>query len=445
MTAETSGRGAKLFPKMEICVGTRAPTALRRWGQFAVLSALVAMTGALAYLGVSRISYKRHAAEHEAAISRVETANADLQKDNAGLRRDDAGLRKYIAGLQRALVSLAQQRKAIEEDAASKDGRIGELTRALGQSRQAADQEQAKHATLTAQLSKIAADRAAGEVQFAQYKASVEETVKQLQQLSAARGRAAGERSRLRMLVSDLWQKLSQEAMPLAQPVDKSPAEGSAAAPHNDMSGTNSGPGEISRFERALAAAGVDANRLYAQFGGKLGEGGPFVPPPAVGHPLDTVDPKKLEAIRGLEKVLPLTAPLANYQIGSPFGLRTDPFNGRVAFHTGIDMDAPYKAPVYSTAPGTVVYAGYFGDYGKVVEIYHGFGIDTLYAHLQRYFVSVGQKVSALAEIGLVGTTGRSSGPHVHYEVRVDGQPQDPEKFIGLLRLIPIVAGPLTP
>ena len=156
------------------------------------------------------------------------------------------------------------------------------------------------------------------------------------------------------------------------------------------------------------------------------------MPPPVLGHPLGTVDPKKLEAIRGLEKVLPLTAPLTHYQIGSPFGLRTDPFNGRLAFHTGIDMDAPYMSPVYSTAPGTVVYAGYFGDYGKVVEIDHGFGIDTLYAHLQRYFVSVGQKVAALAEIGLVGTTGRSSGPHVHYEVRVNGQPQDPEKFIGL-------------
>ena len=444
MTAETSARGSKLFPRIEICVGTRAPMALRRRWQLAILSVLVAATGALAYLGVTRIAYKRLAADHEAAMARVEAENAGLQKDDAGLRKDIAGLRNDITGLQGALASLARQRKANEDEAASKDGRIGELTHTLDQTRQAVHQEQAERATLTAQLSKIAGDHAAEEAQFAQYKASLEETAKQLQQLIAVGGRAPLERSRLRVLVGELWQILLQGAAPSPQPIGTVPAGGPLATPHNNISGANSGPGEISRFERALAAAGVDANRLYAQFGGKLAEGGPFVPPPPLGHPLGAVDPKKLEAIRGLEKVLPLTAPLTDYQVGSPFGLRRDPFNGRVAFHTGIDMDASYKSPVYSTAPGTVVYAGYFGEYGRVVEIDHGFGIDTLYAHLQRYFVSVGQKVAALAEIGLVGTTGRSSGPHVHYEVRVNGQPQDPEKFIGLLPLIPIVAGPLT-
>jgi len=153
--------------------------------------------------------------------------------------------------------------------------------------------------------------------------------------------------------------------------------------------------------------------------------------------------------MRGLARILPIGAPLAQYQIGSPFGPRLDPFNHRAAFHTGIDLDAPYMSPdmspVYATGPGTVVYAGYFGDYGKVVEINHGFGIETLYAHLHRCLVTVGETVAAHAEIGLVGTTGRSTGPHVHYEVRVNGQPQDPEKFIELSGLIPVRAGAATP
>lgn len=164
------------------------------------------------------------------------------------------------------------------------------------------------------------------------------------------------------------------------------------------------------------------------------------MPPPKANAPVNTFDPEKLAAIRGLAKVLPIAAPLAQYRIGSPFGPRLDPFNGKDAFHTGIDMDAPYNSPVYATAPGTVIYAGYLGEYGKTVEIDHGFGIDTLYAHLHSYFVAVGQEVAAQAEIGLVGTTGRSTGPHVHYEVRVNGQPQDPEKFIELSRLIPVAA-----
>ena len=114
------------------------------------------------------------------------------------------------------------------------------------------------------------------------------------------------------------------------------------------------------------------------------------MPPPKANAPVNTFDPEKLAAIRGLAKVLPIAAPLAQYRIGSPFGPRLDPFNGKDAFHTGIDMDAPYNSPVYATAPGTVIYAGYLGEYGKTVEIDHGFGIDTLYAHLHRYFVAVG-------------------------------------------------------
>jgi murein DD-endopeptidase MepM/ murein hydrolase activator NlpD len=103
----------------------------------------------------------------------------------------------------------------------------------------------------------------------------------------------------------------------------------------------------------------------------------------------------------------------------------------------GIDLSAPYVSPVHATAAGTVTYAGNRSDYGKVVEIDHGNGIATLYAHLHRYIVSVGQRVAEHEQIGFLGSSGRSSGPHVHYEVLVNNEPQDPEKFIGLARVIP--------
>ena len=103
-------------------------------------------------------------------------------------------------------------------------------------------------------------------------------------------------------------------------------------------------------------------------------------------------------------------------------------------------MDASYRSPVYATAPGTVIYAGWLGDYGRAVEIDHGLGIVTLYAHLTRCLVSAGESVDRHSEIGLVGSTGRSTGPHVHYEVRVDGRPIDPAKFLGLARLLPASA-----
>jgi murein DD-endopeptidase MepM/ murein hydrolase activator NlpD len=192
----------------------------------------------------------------------------------------------------------------------------------------------------------------------------------------------------------------------------------------------------VGELRRLLASTGLNVERLFPQLGPYRPEGGPFVPPPKGDQPME-MSPEKLEAIRSLFKSLPLSAPLDSYQLESRFGPRHDPFNHRLSFHTGLDLSAPYMSPVYATAAGTVTYAGYFSDYGKVVEIDHGNGIATLYAHLHRFTVAVGQRVAEHDEIGFLGSTGRSSGPHVHYEVRVNDEPQDPEKFIGLARVIP--------
>jgi murein DD-endopeptidase MepM/ murein hydrolase activator NlpD len=150
-------------------------------------------------------------------------------------------------------------------------------------------------------------------------------------------------------------------------------------------------------------------------------EGGPFIPSPRADQPASGIIADGLASIRRLTKALPLSTPLEHYQVGSRFGPRRDPFNRRVAFHTGLDFDAAYMSPVYATALGIVTYAGYRGAYGKVIEIDHGNGIATLYAHMHRSTVSVGRRVEAQTEIGLLGSTGRASGPHVHYELIVNG------------------------
>ena len=123
--------------------------------------------------------------------------------------------------------------------------------------------------------------------------------------------------------------------------------------------------------------------------------------------------------------------------------MRGDPENGHAGFHTGIDLTAPYDSPVYATAPGVVTYAGYRDDYGKIVEIDHGNGIATRYAHLHAFTVSVGQRIPAHAQVGYLGSTGRATGPHVHYEVVVNGEPQDPQKFFGLARYVPAMTVPV--
>jgi murein DD-endopeptidase MepM/ murein hydrolase activator NlpD len=198
------------------------------------------------------------------------------------------------------------------------------------------------------------------------------------------------------------------------------------------------GRGGLAQFERVLASAGVDVPHLFAQYGMRTGEGGPFIPAPRGAVADTSLTPEKLAALGRIVKALPVTAPLQGYEIGSGFGVRGDPINGRASYHTGVDFRAPYMSPVYATAPGVVTFAGYRDDYGKIVEIDHGNGITTRYAHLHRFAVSVGQHVAAHSQIGFLGSTGRATGPHVHYEILVNGEPHDPMKFLGLARLVPV-------
>jgi len=192
----------------------------------------------------------------------------------------------------------------------------------------------------------------------------------------------------------------------------------------------------VAEARHLLASTGLNVDRLFPQLGQEGSRGGPFVVPPKGDQP-SGMSPDKIEELRSLIRSLPLSVPLDYYQLESRFGPRRDPFNRRLSFHTGIDLSAPYMAPVHATAAGTVAYAGYRSDYGKVVEIDHGNGIATVYGHLHRYIVSVGQRVAEHDQIGFLGSSGRSSGPHVHYEILVNGEPQDPAKFISLARVIP--------
>src|SRR5665213_2921354 len=100
------------------------------------------------------------------------------------------------------------------------------------------------------------------------------------------------------------------------------------------------------------------------------------------------------------------------------------------AFHPGLDLGAPYLSAVYSTGPGVVAFTGVKGAYGRVVEIDHGHGMVTRYAHLHRILVARGQHVGTHQQVGELGSTGRSTGPHLHYEVLVDGRPADPARFL---------------
>lgn len=140
-----------------------------------------------------------------------------------------------------------------------------------------------------------------------------------------------------------------------------------------------------------------------------------------------------LSDMRGLqqsEERIPFGRPTVGTHETSGFGVRIDPINHSIKFHEGQDFAGPYLTPIYATAPGIVSYVGVRTGYGNVVEIDHGNGFKTRYAHLASYIVHTGQHVALDQRIASLGNTGRSTGPHLHYEVWINGRPQNPARFL---------------
>ncbi len=171
----------------------------------------------------------------------------------------------------------------------------------------------------------------------------------------------------------------------------------------------------------------------------KNGLGGPFVALPTQASPAEElrdevsaldVQLARWGTLREVYETLPFGAPLARYVVRSSFGPRRDPLNRRRAFHYGVDLGAPYGASVFATAPGQVAFAGWRRGYGRVVEILHGHGIRTRFAHLSAIKVRKGQPVDRGKAVGRLGASGRTTGAHLHYEILIDGVPRNPMDFI---------------
>ncbi len=171
-------------------------------------------------------------------------------------------------------------------------------------------------------------------------------------------------------------------------------------------------------------------------------QGGPFIEDsevsdllsgPSLDPMIDTGVVDNIQQIVLLSKALqhmPLASPMRGYRVSSHFGRRIDPVTRRRAVHYGMDFTGPYGSKVMSTAPGRVMFAGRKGAYGYCVDVDHGFGFVTRYGHLRKITVRKGQQVARGDTVGIQGNTGRSTGTHLHYEVRFEGRALDPRKFL---------------
>lgn len=192
-------------------------------------------------------------------------------------------------------------------------------------------------------------------------------------------------------------------------------------------------------LDELLASSGLDLDELAAQAEPldqpySDGQGGPLVVAgpvqAAMAAHADVLDLDRVRRVQAVLRAVPFSPPMAEYKLNSGFGYRRDPLNGRSALHTGLDFGGPQNAAVLATAPGQVIEAGRAGAYGLMVVIDHGMGLQTRYAHLRKALVKVGETVSIHEQVGIMGRTGRTTGPHLHYEIRLDGKPLNPAAFL---------------
>jgi murein DD-endopeptidase MepM/ murein hydrolase activator NlpD len=197
-------------------------------------------------------------------------------------------------------------------------------------------------------------------------------------------------------------------------------------------------------LDKMFRAAGMSPDTLLNEVRkGYSGQGGPLMPFTAssMGSGVLSPDERRANAIlSGLDQMnlyrlaaskSPFDIPVkAGFRFTSGFGGRSDPFGAGHRMHTGTDLAGAYGTPIYATADGVVVESGWSNGYGRTVKIRHAFGLETLYGHLSQIRADVGQRVSRGDWIGDMGNSGRSTGTHLHYEVRIGGTPVNPMTFI---------------
>jgi murein DD-endopeptidase MepM/ murein hydrolase activator NlpD len=454
--------GEQLFPERQLLLKSSGGVhhiALPGWLQAMVLVACIVSVGGIAYLamGFARL--------HEVVDQRIDEARSvssatvlnesasmdSLRAELAQMRRDLATVNQNYADITARyqqshdrLTSLATENDKLRNDLNTATLRARDLQDARDDAeRRAKLAEQAANSKSgnLSQLTKNLDDNRSELRQSEAERTMLQNRVQQLQmELQAANGRAAllpGQAAQGPVPNERQPQIATDPARVQAAPVGSAAAPLESAEPPDIVAPIperkpDAGPharAGSSELEKLLVSTGIDIdhmlNGLNSLGATQSGRGGPYI---ALGS--DSAAAFREDELRKLAKILPLAAPLGQYQFESGFGIRIDPINHRTAFHPGLDLAAPYRSAVYSTAPGAVVFTGTRGEYGRMVEIDHGHGIVTRYAHLHRILVARGQRIGAHVEIGELGSTGRSTGPHVHYEVLVDGTPLDPAKFM---------------
>lgn len=376
-------------------------------------------------LALFQSDLKMIAAYNATLLGRIEELESSLNES----RLTGADLAQTNVELQDEVAASAQRLTAALDENTIAEGKIQGLLDELAATETARDTNALNAETLHRRITLLEGDLATA----VDGSADRDERIALMQKVIAS---VVIERNSLASIKTELGQQLGDLERRLAA-VQTSQETVAQQLAERTLSGSE-------EVENIVTMTGLDVEQLLAAAAEDLNsnKGGPFVNLPAAETDAEAAElvlasvadldsaVSRLEQLQRVMRSLPITAPLDNYYATSGFGRRTDPFTNTVAMHEGLDLVAKVGDPVLATAPGTVIYADWQGDYGRLVEIDHGLGITTRYAHLKEISVEVGQVVDYRDQIGLLGNSGRSTGPHVHYEVRFNDRPFNPMNFL---------------
>jgi murein DD-endopeptidase MepM/ murein hydrolase activator NlpD len=411
----------RLFPERQIHLRTNGRIAFVRFSQHSQIAISLVLLAGLGWMAYTSTSYVRNEAVLAGKATEIVNSKqayrtllgevSEYQKKFTNLVADLEDSHSLMIGLVEKNVSLRQSLSKVskkldltqserEQIASARENLTKKLTSIEDKVRNLSNQ----NFSLTDTLSTAEAD---------------------LQKALAGRNKAIYDGTRMSRRVKNLEGRLAELQKTEGQVIQRL---------------TDSTVTYIDTMKKVVSVAGLDLKKLLKGFDLPLtAQGGPFIaavpgdlPGNEMRESLANLDLQlsRWEALQGVMKKIPLAPPLNAFYVTSAFGKRRDPINRRWASHYGLDMGGPYKSTIYSPAPGVVSFAGWKGKYGKLIEIDHGAGLKTRYGHLNKISVKKGQKVKFLDKIGLLGSTGRSTGAHLHYEVVFRGKAMNPMKFI---------------
>jgi len=424
-----------VFPERRLFLRCERCTRYARLTPLMQLGAVVMIGGLAGWAGYATVLHLDTLSGQATAAMRAESRDSALA---ARLQRLEADRSRLIAARADAD---RRARQAVESLRATQS-RLLEATGSLATAR-------GELGALRSQLASLAAARRVAEASAAEAVSALAEAQRSLAEVRM-RGAAEGEAmAAVNAAIARVIEERDRAAAEAAN------LDARVATLEEEIAAWEDRRGRV--FTRLEEAARVSLDGLTEMFGRAdldverildetraefSGSGGPFLPVDedenegqadlrlaALMSDLERVNLMRLAAER-----VPFGRPVVGARMTSGFGKRRDPFRGRLSMHEGIDYAAPIGTPILATGEGTVTRVGWMGGYGRVVVVAHAFGFETRYTHLRRSLVKVGQRVGRGDRIAQMGSSGRSTGSHVHYEVRLNGQPVNPSKFIEAAR-----------